>query len=246
MSNLAGTEATHQYYEKYWQHPLFEDCPYVRWKAELTRNHPRVKACSALLDVGCGGGAILSAIGRPDARLCGVEVAPDAVRALTERGFEGALVDLNEGVLPYPPATFDVVLCYDVFEHIFGPESLLREIHRVLKDDGVALLCVPNTLNVFNRLVFALGNYVDIMDTSHRAGELFSDHIRLFSKTLYEKFLARGAFRTTEKHFYFPEEFTDPRFKLPSRMTRLVTVPGLPRRLPDLFALGFLYACVKA
>jgi SAM-dependent methyltransferase len=245
--SLAGGEvAREKYYRAYWQHPQFEDCTYVRWKAELTRNHPRVRACSSLLDVGCGGGAILGAIGRPEARLCGIEVSPDAVRAVTARGFEGAVVDLEGGDLPYPSATFDVVLCYDVFEHLFAPEGLLREIHRVLKDDGVALLCVPNTLNAFNRLVFALGDYVDIMDTSHRTSELFSNHIRLFSKALYERFLASGSFRPIEKHFYFPEEFTDPRFKIPKRLAKLVTVPELPRRLPSLFALGFLYGCVKA
>jgi hypothetical protein len=94
--------------------------------------------------------------------------------------------------------------------------------------------------------VFALGDYVDIMDTSHRTSELFSNHIRLFSKALYERFLADGSFRSIEKHFYFPEEFTDPRFKVPGSLAKLVTVPGLPRRLPSLFALGFLYGCVKA
>jgi 2-polyprenyl-3-methyl-5-hydroxy-6-metoxy-1,4-benzoquinol methylase len=235
-----------EYYRSYWQHPQFEDCTYVRWKAELTRKHPRVRNCSTLLDVGCGGGAILSAIARPGARLCGIEVSADAVRAVTERGFEGALVDLEKGKLPYGPATFDVVLCYDVFEHIFAPETLLGEIHRVLRDDGAALLCVPNTLNAFNRLVFALGDYVDIMDTSHRTSELFSNHIRLFSKALYERFLTNGSFLSVEKHFYFPEEFTDPRFKLPRHLAKLVTVPRLPRLLPSLFALGLLYVCVKA
>ncbi len=245
--SLAETDVTRErYYQSYWQHPQFEDCTYVNWKAELTRNHPRVKSCAALLDVGCGGGAILSAIARPDMRLCGIEVSPEAVRAVIDRGFEGRVADLEEGKLPYASDSFDVVLCYDVFEHLFAPEGLLREIRRVLKDGGVALLCVPNTLNAFNRLVFALGDYVDIMDTSHRTSELFSNHIRLFSKSLFERFLASASFRSIEKHFYFPEEFTDSRFRLPGGLAKLVRVPGLHRRLPSLFALGFLYVCVKA
>lgn len=242
----AGSDVPREdYYKDYWQHPQFEDCTYVRWKADLTRSHPRVRAARSILDVGCGGGAILHALDKRDARLCGIEVSAEAVAALDARGFEGAVVDLEKGALPYPSDTFDVVLCYDVFEHLFAPDVLLKEIRRVLAPDGAALLCVPNTLNAFNRLVFALGDYVDIMDTSHRTSELFSNHIRLFSKKLYERFLTEGAFDVTERHFYFPPEFTDPKFRLPRQLAKLVTAPRLPQLLPSMFALGFLYVCRK-
>lgn len=246
MSDAARDVPREEYYRAYWQHPQFEDCTYVRWKAELTRNYPRVRAASSVLDVGCGGGAILEAIDKRDARLCGVEVSAEAVAALNARGFEGALVDLEKGSLPYRSGTFDVVLCYDVFEHLFAPEALLEEIRRVLAPNGQALLCVPNTLNGFNRLQFALGRYVDIMDTSHRTSELFSNHIRLFSKSLFERFLAGGGFAVTERNFYFPPEFTDPKFRLPRQLAKAITVPRLPKLMPSLFALGFLYACRKA
>jgi len=244
MSQAKSTQA--DYYKDYWQHPQFEDCTYVRWKADLTRDHPVIRNCRTLLDVGCGGGAILAAIGRPDARLTGVEVSPDAVRALRERGFAAAEVDLELGRLPFSDESFDVVLCYDVFEHLFAPDRLLSEIRRVLLPGGHAFLCVPNTLNGFNRLLFALGRYVDIMDTSHRTSELFSNHIRLFSRDLFERFLASGRFAVHERHFYFPPRFTDPRFKLPASLARLVTGPRLQERLPSLFALGMLYVSKKA
>lgn len=237
--------AREDYYKDYWQHPQFEDCTYVRWKADLTRSHPRVRAAKSILDVGCGGGAILHALDKRDARLCGVEVSAEAVANLQNRGFEGAVVDLEKGALPYETGTFDVVLCYDVFEHLFAPEGLLKEIERVLAPNGVALLCVPNTLNAFNRLVFALGDYVDIMDTSHRTSELFSNHIRLFSKKLYERFLAQGSLAVTERHFYFPPELTDPKFRLPKQLAKAVTVPRLHQLMPSMFALGFLYVCRK-
>jgi SAM-dependent methyltransferase len=236
-----------EYYESYWEHPQFEDCTYVNWKVAVTREHPIVRAATSVLDVGCGGGAILAAIRQPGVRLAGVEISPEAVRALEKRGFEAAVVDLESGTLPFPDASFDVVLCYDVFEHLFAPESILAEIRRVLKPEGRAFLCVPNTLNGFNRLMFALGRYVDIMDTSHRedATELFSNHIRLFSKELYERFLERGGFAPVEKHYYFPPSFTDPKFKLPSGLAKLVTVPRLHERFPAVMSLGFLYVCKK-
>lgn len=232
-----------EYYRAYWEHPQFEDCTYVNWKSKLTREHRAIRAARSILDVGCGGGAILSGLGRSDARLCGVEVSPDAVAALAARGIEGAVVDLENGTLPYKTGSFDVVFCFDVFEHLFSPEHLAKEIRRVLAPNGTAFLCVPNTLNAFNRLVFALGSYVDIMDTSHRTSELFSNHIRLFSKELYERFLGETGFEIEARHFYFPERFTDPKFKLPPQLAKLVTIPRLPALLPSMFALGFLYEC---
>jgi len=233
------------YYADYWKHPQFSDCTYVNWKARLTAAHPRVRAARSILDVGSGGGAILDAIDSPKARRVGIEVSPEAVEALRARGFEAERVDLEEGALPFADKSFDVVLCYDVFEHLFAPEVLLAEIRRVLAPGGAAFLCVPNTLNAFNRLKFALGDYVDIMDTSHRTAELFSNHIRLFSKKLYERFL-EGTFRPVERHFYFPERFTDPRFKLPGGLAQVVVAPRLHERAPALFALGFLYVCEAA
>lgn len=45
--------------------------------------------------------------------------------------------------LPFSDAEFDAVLCFEVLEHVFNPEDILPEIHRVLKSNGKLLLSVP-------------------------------------------------------------------------------------------------------
>lgn len=235
-----------EYYGDYWRAPELEMSEHVRWKTELTRRHPRVAAASSVLDVGCGSGQVLSALQAPGRRLCGVEFADEAARSLRERGLEGHAVDLESGMLPFADGEFDVVLCYDVFEHLFGPGRLAGEIRRVLRPEGVALLCVPNTLNLFNRLVFLSGEFVDVMDTSHRSDELFSNHVRLFSKALFERFISANGFRAAERYYYFPERFSDSRFRLPAWLARAVVAPRLHRLWPGLFALGFLFVCERA
>jgi hypothetical protein len=69
--------------------------------------------------------------------------------------------------------------------------------------------------------------------------------VRLFSKALFERFIDANGFRVVERHYYFPERFSDTRFRLPAWLTRVITGPRLHERLPGAFALGFLYVCER-
>ena len=45
--------------------------------------------------------------------------------------------------LPFPDDHFDAVVSFEVFEHVFNLEEVLREIRRVLKPDGKLLVTMP-------------------------------------------------------------------------------------------------------
>ncbi|HYF31098.1 MAG TPA: methyltransferase domain-containing protein [Chitinophagaceae bacterium] len=49
--------------------------------------------------------------------------------------------------LPFANQTFDALLCSEVLEHIFNPDEILPEIHRVLKPGAKALITVPFVWN---------------------------------------------------------------------------------------------------
>ncbi|MCB0324497.1 MAG: class I SAM-dependent methyltransferase [Bdellovibrionales bacterium] len=50
------------------------------------------------------------------------------------------ITDIN-----YPDRTFDIIYCSHVLEHVFDDRQALRELRRVLKEDGWALLQVPDS-----------------------------------------------------------------------------------------------------
>jgi 2-polyprenyl-3-methyl-5-hydroxy-6-metoxy-1,4-benzoquinol methylase len=54
-----------------------------------------------------------------------------------------ALVGAGEA-LPFANASFDIVTCWDVLEHVQEPRNLLSEIARVLTGDGIAFITVIN------------------------------------------------------------------------------------------------------
>lgn len=49
----------------------------------------------------------------------------------------------NGKVLPFQNESFDSIFCTEALEHIFNPDEMLDELHRVLKGDGKMLLTLP-------------------------------------------------------------------------------------------------------
>jgi SAM-dependent methyltransferase len=67
-------------------------------------------------------------------------------------------VNLNDD-LPFRSTTFDLVMMLEVVEHLADIPHILREIARVMKPDGVAILSTPNRLNVTSRLHYLLSGF---------------------------------------------------------------------------------------
>lgn len=94
-----------------------------------------------ILDVGCGTGAnleLLSEFGRAE----GVDVSPEALEFCRQRGLESVRLGEAEK-LPYLDESFDLVTGLDVVEHLDDDVAGLKEMRRVLKPGGHALLFVP-------------------------------------------------------------------------------------------------------
>jgi SAM-dependent methyltransferase len=49
----------------------------------------------------------------------------------------------TDGCIPFPDATFDLIISDQVFEHVLEQEQAFREIHRVLKPQGVSIHVMP-------------------------------------------------------------------------------------------------------
>ncbi len=99
---------------------------------------------AAHLDFGCGDGRFLSLLdGKGIARLVGVDVSREAAsRAAALTGLEIHHIGQADR-LPFADATFSSITLLDVLEHVDEQEPLLRELHRVMQDDGTLIVTVP-------------------------------------------------------------------------------------------------------
>lgn len=94
-----------------------------------------------ILDVGCGTGAnleMLSQFGEAE----GVDVSAEALDFCRARGLENVKQGEAER-LPYEDDAFDLVTGLDVVEHLDDDLAGLKEMRRVLRREGRALLFVP-------------------------------------------------------------------------------------------------------
>ena len=97
-----------------------------------------------VLEIGTGAGMLLDALRKRGVDAEGVEVRQDLIDE-AHRWFGPLPIRRVDGtVLPYPDASFDAVISFDVFEHIPDSDAHLAEVRRVLHDDGAYLIQTPN------------------------------------------------------------------------------------------------------
>ncbi|MDP8923316.1 MAG: class I SAM-dependent methyltransferase [Chloroflexota bacterium] len=103
----------------------------------------RLKPTGRLLDIGTHCGFFLRKARGMGWQLVGVEPSP--VSAELAREFYG--LDVRNALLQdagLPDGYADIVTMVDVFEHVADPRDLLAEVRRVLADDGLLFIKVPN------------------------------------------------------------------------------------------------------
>ena len=111
---------------------------------------PYLDGTETVLDVGTSNGAHLLRAARRSRSIVGFDYdegqLAHAAREIHRHGLGHARVFAGDvtGRFPFRDRVFDVVLFLDVIEHVVPRVAALREIHRVLKDDGRLLVSGPN------------------------------------------------------------------------------------------------------
>jgi ubiquinone/menaquinone biosynthesis C-methylase UbiE len=100
-----------------------------------------------VLDYGCGPGSYIIPLAElvgESGKIYALDIHPLAIQKVQYiaskkqlKNVEAILSDCQTGL---PDNTLDVVLLYDAFHHLSDPDMVLKELHRVLKPDGILSL----------------------------------------------------------------------------------------------------------
>ncbi|MGM5033848.1 class I SAM-dependent methyltransferase [Tardiphaga sp. 803_E3_N1_3] len=136
------------------QYRIEADHAREKLKTEIAdRIEDRVAANANVVDIGCGIGDLLGEIRRrrPGVNLSGLDFSGKAIegaqRSFPDGAFRQFVIDRQ---LPYDTASFDLVMCTDVLEHLEHPRSVVAELVRICRPGGLVAIVVPDgTLDQF-------------------------------------------------------------------------------------------------
>jgi len=106
----------------------------------------KYKKKGRLIDVGCAMGFFLEVARERKWKVVGVDCSKFAMKYATKKLSLTVFPSLKDG--NFPNSYFDVVTAWDYLEHLYDVSNELKEIYRVLKDDGILAITVPNMRNL--------------------------------------------------------------------------------------------------
>jgi ubiquinone/menaquinone biosynthesis C-methylase UbiE len=109
----------------------------------------RVPPGSKILDVGCGTGHLAGELMRRGYQAWGVDFSEGMVRYACEHYGADRFQMGDIERIPFPDNTFDGVMSLGVMEYLSSDEPALREMWRVLKPGGVAVITTPSSVCPF-------------------------------------------------------------------------------------------------
>jgi len=147
---------------------------------ELLDRFEAFRQTGRILDIGCGYGFFLETAQKRGWDVYGTEVSEDACTKCKAKG-----IKMNCGkfdLAEFEPGSFDVIVSFEVIEHLQNPVDIVDRSHTALRKGGLFYLTTPN-FNSYLRL--RLGPAYDVID--------YPNHLSYFtSKTLTRLFKNAG------------------------------------------------------
>jgi SAM-dependent methyltransferase len=132
---------------------------------------------SKFLEVGCGTGFVLSAIGRnsPEIELSGSEIFLAGLSHAIKRVPAANFMQMDARKVPFVEE-YDAIGAFDVLEHIEEDDLVLSQLHGALKTSGILLLTIPQHPWLWS------------------ASDEYACHVRRYTKSEIEQKVKRAGF----------------------------------------------------
>lgn len=188
-----------------------------------------------LLDISCGEGTLVCRASARGVEAYGIDLAEAAVRIAYREGLATGKSSFAVAAgehLPYADASFDYVTNIGSLEHFVDVVAGVREMARVLRPNGIALVLVPNLFSLLHNVyeVWRKGRVVDDGQplqryaTRHDWEQLLSTNGLAVSRTIkYEREWPRSR---SDLVWYL---------RHPKALVRLMFSPFVPLNLANCF-----------
>jgi 2-polyprenyl-3-methyl-5-hydroxy-6-metoxy-1,4-benzoquinol methylase len=127
-----------------------------------------------ILEIGCGIGTVVHELAKQGHDVQGVDISQVAIEYGRRKYGDVRLDVLAAEELAFEDASFDVVLSFDLFEHIARVDKHVGEVRRVLKPGGCYLFQTPNRYSnaIFETLAHRTLKWRRVHPSLHTPGQL--------------------------------------------------------------------------
>ena len=139
-----------------------------------------------ILENGCGVGMYVEHLAPFGGKIFGLEY--DFERAAQAGARSPGIVNAAGERLPYPDASFDLILSHEVLEHVAEDAQAVREMARVIKPGGRIVIFVPNrgypfeTHGIYWRGKYSFGNKLFVNYLPRAWRNRLAPHVRVYSR----------------------------------------------------------------
>ncbi len=139
-----------------------------------------------ILENGCGVGMYVEHLSALGGQVIGLEY--DFARTVQARQRAAHILNAAGEGLPFPAASFDLILSHEVLEHVQDDRQAVQEMLRVLRPGGRMVLFVPNrgypfeTHGIYWRGRYRFGNIPLVNYLPRRWRNRLAPHVRVYSR----------------------------------------------------------------
>lgn len=186
------------YYERYWlpDEPVPVRDPLAGERLRILFGCMESADVRSALEVGCGRGEVVAHLRERGVDALGMDISETAVRLASRRHPDCRFASHPVEARPWPggAAAYDLVVSFEVIEHLLEPRCLLEGAHEVLRSGGYLALTTP-----FHGLIKNVALVVRGFDHHFDAD---GPHIRFFSDGMLGRMLDETGFEVVRvKHF---------------------------------------------
>lgn len=148
--NIDVTEVTkfNHFHDQWWntEGPLKTLHAINPLRLAFIQQHAQLSSAK-VLDIGCGGGILTESLHHAGAQVTGIDAAPDAI-ASAKHHAQGLTIDYHcttlEALDEATQATYDIITCMELLEHLPDPKSFIAHCYKYLKPGGKVFFSTIN------------------------------------------------------------------------------------------------------
>jgi 2-polyprenyl-3-methyl-5-hydroxy-6-metoxy-1,4-benzoquinol methylase len=182
---IPTTEELINHYEGYGRNDYLSPITIKRYHEILDRLE-QYRSTNNLLDVGCGIGYFLEVAKERGWNVYGTEFTDKAVEICKSKG-----ITIHQGVLDpanYEPDFFDVLVSFEVIEHINNPVEEVANFAKVLRKGGAFYCTTPNFKSISKTI---LGNKWSVI--------IYPEHLSYYTPKTLKRLLKNNGLSTVKK-----------------------------------------------